>query len=262
MSNPVSINRNGFIFEITLNRPKANAMDAATSCKMGEAFAEFRDDENFRVAIITGGGEKIFSAGWDLKAAANDGEHEGMDYGVGGFAGLTEMFDLNKPVICAMNGIAVGGGVELALACDLIVAAEHTEIFLPETMIGVLADAGGVQRLPRRIPYNIAMEMLLLGRKMGAQEAKHYGLFNAVVPGGEVMAKAREFATEIAQSAPLSVQAIKQVLRGIEDQSVEEAFKSIYGGNFPIYGKMLVSEDHEEGPKAFAEKREPNWKGC
>ncbi|MCZ6523970.1 MAG: enoyl-CoA hydratase-related protein [Alphaproteobacteria bacterium] len=261
MTDAVRLERRGQVAEITLDRPKANAIDALTSRALGEAFLAFRDDDELRVAIITGGGERIFSAGWDLRAAAEHGEDESTDYGRGGFAGLTELFDLNKPVIAAVNGVAVGGGFELALACDLIVAAEHAEFFFPETRIGVLADAGGVQRLPRRLPYFIAMEMLLTGRRMGAAEAAGYGLVNAVVPGAEVMAKARELAATIAAGAPLAVQAIKEVVRGIEAASVEDAFAAVASRSFPVYARMLTSEDHEEGPRAFAEKREPNFKG-
>ncbi len=235
MTDAVRLERRGQVAEITLDRPKANAIDALTSRALGEAFLAFRDDDELRVAIITGGGERIFSAGWDLRAAAEHGEDESTDYGRGGF--------------------------ELALACDLIVAAEHAEFFLPETRIGVLADAGGVQRLPRRLPYFIAMEMLLTGRRMGAAEAAGYGLGNAVVPGAEVMAKARELAATIAAGAPLAVQAIKEVVRGIEAASVEDAFAAVNSRSFPIYARMLTSEDHEEGPRAFAEKREPNFKG-
>ncbi|GAB5458800.1 MAG: crotonobetainyl-CoA hydratase [Henriciella sp.] len=248
------------VLEIILDRPKANAIDAATSREMGRVFAEFRDDKALRVAIITGAGEKIFSAGWDLKAAA-EGESEQMDYGVGGFAGFTEMFDLYKPVIAAVNGIAVGGGFEIALASDIIVAAEHAAFALPETSIGVMADAGGVQRLPRRIPHNVAMEMLLTGRRMSAEEAASWGLVNAVVPMADLMSKAREYARIIADGAPLSVTGIKQVVQGIEGKPLEEAFNAIKSGAFPIYDKMLHSEDHIEGPTAFAEKRAPVWKG-
>ncbi len=153
---------------------------------------------------MTGGGERLFSAGWDLKAAAG-GASEEDDFGPGGFAGLTELFDLDKPVIAAVNGLAIGGGFELALACDLVVAAEHATFALPETAVGVAADAGGLQRLPRQLPYRIALELLLTGRRMPATEAKHYGLINAVVPAAALMAEARRYAALIAEGAPLSV---------------------------------------------------------
>jgi crotonobetainyl-CoA hydratase len=260
MSEALKIERRDHVLEVVLDRPKANAIDAATSREMGEVFARYRDDDELRCAIVTGGGEKIFSAGWDLKAAS-EGETEAEDQGVGGFAGLTELFDLNKPVIAAVNGLAIGGGFELALACDLIIAAEHAAFSLPETSVGVVADVGGVQRLPRRLPYHIAMELLLLGRRMPASEAAHYGLVNAVVPADQLMEKAREWAQLIVDGAPLSVRSIKELVRGLDGMSVKEAFAAVKSGRFPTYEAMLVSEDHEEGPRAFAEKRKPVWKG-
>lgn len=244
---------------MTLDRPKANAIDAATSRDMGQIFANFRDDPDLRVAIITGAGEKFFSAGWDLNAAAS-GEAIESDYGVGGFAGITEMFDLNKPVIAAINGMAVGGGFELALACDLIVAADHAQFFLPEIFVGVLADAASF-RLPKRLPYHIAMEMLLTGRRMDAEEALEWGLVNAVVPQVQVMEKAREFATTIIKAAPLSIAAIKEVTRATQALNVQGSYALLRSGKLRTYQTMLESEDAIEGPRAFAEKREPIWKG-
>jgi len=260
MTNPVSTRRENGLFFVTLDRPKANAIDAATSRHLGQAFAAFRDDASLRCAIVTGGGERIFSAGWDLKAAAA-GASEADDFGIGGFAGLTEMFDLDKPVIAAVNGAAIGGGFELAMACDLIVAVEHATFALPETAVGVAADAGGLQRLPRQLPWRIALELLLTGRRMPASEALHYGLINAVVPAGELMAKARAYAQTIVEGAPLSVRAIKEVLQGSETMSVAEAFRATKQRRFPVHAQMLDSEDHLEGPRAFAEKRKPAWKG-
>lgn len=261
MTDPVSVSRSEGVLEVVLDRPKANAIDGATSRRLGEVFAAFRDDADLQVAIITGAGDRIFSAGWDLKAAAERRESEDTDQGVGGFGGLTEMFDLYKPVIAAVNGLAIGGGFELALACDLIVAAEHAEFALPEAAVGVVADTGGVQRLPRRIPYHIAMELLLTGRRMAAAEAAHHGLVNAVTPRNKPMDKARELARTIAAGAPLSVRATKELVRRTEAMSVEDAIKAIHARVFPIYAAMLTSEDHEEGPRAFAEKRKPIWKG-
>jgi crotonobetainyl-CoA hydratase len=252
--------RNGPILEITLDRPKANAIDAATSRQMGAAFAAFRDDPALRVAIITGAGEKFFSAGWDLNAAAA-GEAYESDYGAGGFAGLTEMHDLNKPVIAAVNGLAVGGGFELALACDLIVAAEHAQFFLPEVLVGVLADAGSF-RLPKRLPRAIAMEMLLTGRRMGAEEALRWGLINEIVPAAGLMDNAREYAQAILKAAPLAVAAVKEVTRVTETLGVEACYQLMRSGQLKAYQKMLDSVDAQEGPRAFAEKREPRWQGC
>lgn len=260
MTGPVRTRIDGKILEITLDRPKANAIDAATSRALGQAFVSFRDNPDLLVAIVTGGGERIFSAGWDLKAAASDGATEDDDFGPGGFAGLTELY-LDKPVIAAVNGVAIGGGFELAMACDIVVAAEHAYFALPETAVGVAADAGGLQRLPRQLPYRIALELLLTGRRMPASEALHYGLINAVVPADKVMAEARRYAELIAEGAPLSVMAIKEVLRNSEMMSVAEAFRATKEKRFPVHRQMLASEDHEEGPRAFAEKRKPVWKG-
>jgi crotonobetainyl-CoA hydratase len=261
MSDRLRICKEDGLLEIVLDRPKANAIDAETSREMGEIFATFRDDSRLKVAIVTGAGDKIFSAGWDLKAAADGTLSEDSDYGAGGFAGLTELFDLDKPVIAAINGLAIGGGFELAMACDLIVAADHAAFALPETKIGVAADAGGLQRLPRQLPYRIALELLLLGRRMPAAEALHYGLVNAVVPPHQVMPQAREWARMIMEGAPLSVRAVKEVIRESEVMSVAEAFRAIRERRFPTHTAMLRSEDHREGPRAFAEKRAPVWKG-
>lgn len=260
MTKGLRIETRGAILEITLDRPKANAIDAATSIELGEAFASFRDNPALRVAIVTGAGDRIFSAGWDLKAAAEQGESENTYQGIGGFAGLTELFDLDKPVIAAVNGIAAGGGFELVLACDLIVAAEAAAFMLPESRVGVIADAGGVQRLPRRLPYFIAMDLLLTGRRMPAVEAAHFGLVNYVVPQAELMQKAREVAASILEAAPLSVSAIKEMLRETERMTVEEAMRATRARKFPGHVRALESEDHIEGPRAFAEKRKPLWK--
>jgi crotonobetainyl-CoA hydratase len=156
----------GGVLEVVLDRPKANAIDRATGIELHEAFVRLRDDDDLRVAILTGAGERFFSAGWDLKAAAAGEEDTSTDFGPGGFAGLTEMFELDKPVVAAVNGLAAGGGFELVLACDLIVAADHAELFLPELSLGIVPDAGGAQRLPRRLPWFLAMELLLTSRRL------------------------------------------------------------------------------------------------
>lgn len=261
MSEAVRVEQHDAVLEITLDRPKANAIDAATSQALGAAFRRLRDDDALRVAIVTGAGERFFSAGWDLKAAAAGEESIDMDYGAGGFAGLTELFDLDKPVIAALNGLAVGGGFELALAADLIVAAEHAEVFLPEATIGIIPDSGGVLRLPRALPRAVALEMLYTGRRMGAAEAAHWGLFNAVVPAAELMPKARELAARIAESAPLAVAAIKEVVGATEHLDLPQAYALLRAGRLRRYGQMRRSEDALEGPRAFAQKRPPVWKG-
>lgn len=259
MSDVLKVERRGAVLEVTLDRPKANAIDAATSRAMGALFVGFRDDPTLRVAIITGAGERFFSAGWDLRAAA-EGEPIEADYGPGGFAGLTELHDLNKPVIAAVNGLAVGGGFELALACDLIVAAEHAELALPEVLRGVLADAGSF-RLPRRLPRAIAMEMLLTGRRMGADEALRWGLVNAVTAPGALLETAHRFAAAIVAAAPLSVEAVKEVTRATEALPLPDCYALMRSGRLAAYERMLTSADAVEGPRAFAEKRPPVWKG-
>jgi crotonobetainyl-CoA hydratase len=261
MTEPVRCERRGQVLEITIDRPKANAIDLTTSRALSDAFIGYRDDPDLRAAIITGAGERIFSAGWDLKAAAVGTEDIDTDYGPGGFAGLTELFDLDKPVIAALNGAAVGGGLEIALAADLIVAAEHVTIALPEAMLGILASGGGIVRLARQIPHRVAVEMLLTGRRMEAEEALRWGLFNEVVPKEELMPRARALAEGIVASAPLAVEATLEMLRLTEGMSVEDAFAAQHGGKLPAYDRMLASEDAVEGPRAFAEKRDPVWKG-
>ncbi len=193
----------GAILEVTLDRPKANAIDLAASRRLNEVFTAFRDDPALRVAIVTGAGERFFSPGWDLKAAAS-GEESDEDWGVGGFGGLNYPRNLDKPLIAAVNGIACGGGFELVLGTDIIVMEEHARFALPEINVGVLADAGTI-KLRRRIPYHVAVEFLMTGRWMDAAEAKHWGLANHVVPKGQALAKAREIAAAARRRAAAAV---------------------------------------------------------
>src|SRR5436189_2258687 len=190
MSSPIRTERRGAVLEVTIDRPKANAIDAPTSRIMGETFARFRDDPALRVAILTAAGEKFFCPGWDLKAAA-EGEAPDADYGVGGFGGLQELPGLNKPVIAAVNGLAFGGGFEIMISADIIIVAEHATLALPEIKSGTLADAATI-KLPRRIPFQVATEMLFTGRRFTAAEAKHWGIVNEVVPGAQLMTRARQ----------------------------------------------------------------------
>jgi crotonobetainyl-CoA hydratase len=259
MPNPIQTQINGHVLEVTIDRPKANAIDLVTSRKMGEVFRDFRDSPELRVAILTAAGEKFFSAGWDLKAAATGDAVDG-DYGVGGFGGLQELPHLNKPLICAVNGICCGGGLEMALSCDIILAAEHATFALPEIRSGTVADAASI-KLPKRIPYHIAMEMLLTGRWINAREAAKWGLVNHIYPRDQIMEKAREIAQLLASGPPLVYAAIKEVVRVAEDMNFQDALNRITKSQLKTVEKLYNSEDQLEGARAFSEKRDPVWKG-
>jgi crotonobetainyl-CoA hydratase len=248
---------NGAVLEVTLDRPKANAIDLAASRRLNKVFEQFRDAATLRVAILTGGGERFFSAGWDLKGAAA-GEESDTDWGAAGFGGLNYPRNLDKPIIAAVNGIACGGGMELVLGTDIIVMEAQAKFALPEINVGVLADAGTI-KLRRRIPYHVAVEFLMTGRWMDAQEAKHWGLANHVVPTGAAMAKAREIAQQLADGPPLLFPAIKQLLRHTEMIPEHQAFEVHDALN--AVQKVIRSEDLKEGTRAFSEKRKPDWKG-
>jgi crotonobetainyl-CoA hydratase len=256
---PIKTEIRGHVLEVTLDRPKANAIDLATSRVMGQVFRDFRDDPNLRVAIITGAGAKFFCPGWDLKAAA-DGDAVDGDYGVGGFGGLQELPQMNKPVIAAINGICCGGGLELALSADILLAAEHATFALPEIRSGTVADAASI-KLPKRIPYHIAMEMLLTGRWIDAEEAARWGMINQIHPADELMAKAREMADLLASGPPLVYAAIKEVVREAEDMKFQDALNRITKSQLKTVETLYRSEDQLEGARAFAEKRDPVWKG-
>ena len=257
--NPIKTRREGAILEVTLDRPKANAIDLVTSRIMGEVFRDFRDDPELRVAILRAAGEKFFCAGWDLKAAA-DGDAVDGDYGVGGFGGLQELPQMNKPVICAVNGICCGGGFELALSCDLIVASETASFALPEIRSGTVADAASI-KLPKRIPYHVAMDMLLTGRWIDADEALRWGLLREVVAPEKLGETAWELARMIASGPPLVYAAIKEVVRDAEDSKFQDALNRVTRRQLPTVDRLYSSEDQLEGARAFAEKRDPVWKG-
>ena len=256
---PIKTERRGQVLEVTLDRPKANAIDLATSRIMGDVFTDFRDDPDLRVAIVTAAGERFFCPGWDLKAAA-DGDAVDGDYGKGGFGGLQELRGLNKPVIAAINGLCCGGGLELALSADIILAAAHATFALPEIRSGTVADAASV-KLPKRIPYHIAMEMLLTGRWMDAEEAARWGLVNRVVAAADLMAEARALADSLAEGPPLVQAAIKEIVREAEDMKFQDAMNKITKSQFETVEILYRSEDQLEGARAFAEKRDPVWKG-
>jgi crotonobetainyl-CoA hydratase len=256
---PLKVEKNGHILEVTLQRGKANAIDLATSRIMGDIFRDFRDDPELRVAIVTASGEKFFCPGWDLKAAA-DGDAVDGDYGVGGFGGLQELRGLNKPVIMAVNGICCGGGLELALSGDIILAAEHATFALPEIRSGTVADAASI-KLPKRIPYHIAMEMLFTGRWLDTEEAARWGLINRVLPADQLMQAARDLAAQLASGPPLVFAAIKEVVREAEGLKFQDAMNKVTLSQLETVEKLYTSEDQLEGARAFSEKRDPVWKG-
>lgn len=259
MTGPIRTRREGGILEVTIDRPKANAIDLKTSRVMGEIFRDFRDDASLRVAIVTGAGEKFFCPGWDLKAA-NDGDAVDGDYGVGGFGGMQELRDLNKPIICAVNGICCGGGFEIALSTDLILAAEHATFALPEIRSGTVADAASI-KLPKRIPYHVAMDMLFTGRWLDAEEGHRWGFVNEILPADKLMERAWELARMLESGPPLVYAAIKEIVRDAEGKDFPTTMNKITKRQYQTVDTLYSSEDQLEGARAFTEKRDPVWKG-
>ena len=244
---------------ITINRPEVmNALNIPCHHELSDAWNDFRDDPDMWVAILTGYGDKAFSTGNDLKYMAEHAhEISRASFPAGGFGGITQSFQCWKPMIAAINGYAVGGGLEMALACDIIIAAEHARLGLPEAAMGRIPGAGGVHRLPRQIPLKIAMGMMLTARNISAQEAYRIGLVNEVVPSQELMSAAEKWAREIVRCSPLAIRSIKEAAYEGLNVPVQEAV----GTTYPLQAKLMKSEDFKEGPRAFAEKRAPEWKG-
>ena len=256
---PIRSRREGAILELTLDRPKANAIDLKTSRIMGLAFRAFRDDDSLRVCILRAEGEKFFCPGWDLKAAAGGDAVDG-DYGVGGFGGLQELPNLNKPVIAAVNGICCGGGLELALSADLILCSSNATFALPEIRSGTLADAASL-KLPKRIPYHVAMDLLLTGRWFDAEEALRWGIVKEITTPDALLDKAWALARLLESGPPLVYAAIKEVVREAEALRFQDALNRVAKRQFPTVDRLYDSEDQLEGAKAFAEKRAPVWTG-
>jgi len=248
--------RDGRLLVVTMNRPEVmNALHPPANAELGGVFDDFSNDPDLWVAIITGAGERAFSAGNDLKFQAEKGS---LTFPKHGFGGLTARGDLVKPVIAAVNGVAMGGGFEIALACDLIIASEKAVFALPEPRVGLAALAGGIHRLPRQIGLKNAMGMLLTGRRVDAEEGRRLGFVNEVVPADDLMPAARRWAEAILECAPLSVRASKEAaMQGLDAPTLEQAIN----GRYDQLRAMLKSEDFVEGPRAFAEKRSPQWKG-
>ena len=222
-------------------------------------YSPISDDPALRVAILTGAGDKFFCPGWDLQAAAGGDAVDG-DYGVGGFGGLQELPNMNKVVIAAINGIACGGGLELALSCDMILAADHAAFALPEIRSGTIADAASI-KLPKRIPYHVAMDMLLTGRWLDAEEAQKWGLINRICAPGDLMTQAHALAAELADGPSLVHAAIKEVVREAENMKFQDAMDLITNSKFATVKTLYTSDDQREGARAFAEKRDPVWRG-
>ena len=256
---PIRTRTEGAILEVTLDRPKANAIDLATSRIMGLTFRAFRDDDSLRVCILRAEGEKFFCPGWDLKAAAGGDAVDG-DSGVGGFGGLQELPNLNKPVIAAVNGICCGGGLELALSADLILCSANATFALPEIRSGTVADAASI-KLPKRIPYHVALDLLLTGRWFDAEEALRWGIVKEICAPGELLGKAWDLARLLESGPPLVYAAIKEVVREAENMRFQDALARVTKRLLPTVDRLYSSEDQLEGARAFTEKRDPVWKG-
>jgi len=259
----ISVKCEGRVFWLTIDRPaQMNAVSPATSREMAHAFDAFEQDGELWVAIVTGAGDMAFCAGGDINAMAQAKTEADYDIPGSGYGGLTHRFSCDKPIIAAVNGLALGGGFEIALSCDLIIAVDTANFGLPEPMLGTAAVASGMHRLVRHIGLKPAMNLLLTGHSIDAQKAEALGLVNEVVAADQLMATAEKYARRILKCAPLAVQTTKQcVMRGLEEGGVEAAMKKQLGGDYPLMDTMLKSDDLQEGLQAFLEKRKPEWRG-
>lgn len=262
MSEGLIVERRGTVLEITIDRPKANAITMAMSRRLGELFRDFNDDPDLRVAILTGAGERFFSTGWDLsEARAGLSEATPETWGIGGFGGLSDAFWLTKPVIAAINGNCYGGMSEAVLGADVIIASQTARFNLGEVQVGFAPRATSVVRLLRRVPRAVAVDILCLGRTLTADEALAARLASEILPPDRLMARARELAGQLTVAAPLALRAVKHAMDKLEHLTAEEIARLQDAKQLEVYNAVYASEDAKEGPRAFMEKRVPVWQG-
>jgi enoyl-CoA hydratase/carnithine racemase len=257
----IAVDKTAHVTTITLNRPLVmNALHKDMHRELQQAFDDFAADDSQRIGVVTGAGDRAFCAGSDLKAAAQSSNIAAGEYPKNGYAGLIERFDLDKPLIAAVNGVALGGGFEVALACDVILASETAKFGLPEPLVGAVALGGGMHRLSRQIGLKQAMGMILTARTVTAAEGYRLGFVNEVVPAADLRVATQRWVEQILKCAPLAIRASKQtVMRGLDEPSLADAMRQ--QPHYPAFAAWRRAEDTVEGPRAFAEKRPPNWRG-